>query len=91
MCPFYDPRLPDQCTEEDAADVREKARANFCDYFVPNPNAFEPGRMTAHQRAESELDALFGSAAARPTPARAAPASETDEDPLHDAESLFKR
>lgn len=89
MCSLYDPRVPDQCTEEDAADVREKARANFCDYFVPNENAFAPGRMTAQQRAEANLNSLFGGSASSSTPTAVGPAAVDDS--LQDAEALFKR
>lgn len=90
MCSFYDPRVPEQCTEDDAADVRDKARANFCDYFVPNETAFAPGRMTAQQRAEADLETLFGTSS--PSSPQIAGAAETaaDDDPLQDAEALFK-
>ena len=71
MCKFYARELPDQCAEEDAADVREKAQANFCDFFVPSESAFAPGRMTAQRRAEAELEALFGSAAGSAEPGEA--------------------
>jgi len=91
MCSFYDSRVTDQCTEEDAADVRDKARANFCDYFVPNENAFAPGRMTAQQRAEADLETLFGAASSSPAQIAAAPKPAADDDPLQDAEALFKR
>jgi hypothetical protein len=89
MCSRYDPRVPDQCTEEDAADVREKARANFCDYFVPDENAFAPGRMTAQQRAEAELEALFDGASSSSPQKADDPAA--DDDALQDADALFKR
>lgn len=91
MCKLYAPQLPDQCAEEDAAEVREKARANFCDYFVPSETAFAPGRMTAQHRAEADLDALFGDGARAAAPAD--PGSSgvaADDDPMSEAEALFK-
>jgi hypothetical protein len=60
MCLMYDPREPTGCSEEDALEVFEKERANFCDYFKPDPNAYSPGLMEAQSRAESQLASLFG-------------------------------
>ena len=62
MCHRYDPREATGCTEEDALEVMEKDRANFCDYFKPNPSAYSPGFMEAQNRAETELASLFGDA-----------------------------
>jgi hypothetical protein len=84
MCKLYAPhQLPDQCAEEDAADVREKAQANFCDFFVPDDAAFVPGRMTAQRRAEGQLESLFGGA--EPDPHGDAP-----DDARSAADALFK-
>lgn len=60
MCTHYAPLLPKGCDEEDAIDVREKQRANFCDYFRPDPNAYQGGELAAEQHAEAQLRALFG-------------------------------
>jgi len=88
MCVSFAPQLADQCTEDDAEDVTEKAQANFCDYFQPNETAFAPGRMTGHRRAEAELDALFG---ADGTSTPDAPGTEpADTNTLREAEDLFK-
>jgi hypothetical protein len=88
MCVSFAPQLADQCSEDDAEDVREKAQANFCDYFEPSETAYAPGRMTGHQRAEAELETLFGTdSASTPT------APDTDSaqaDTLTAAEDLFK-
>ena len=59
MCTRFTTRLPKGCTEEDAPDVRDKKSANFCDYFKPNPAAFDPAEQTAEAAARSALDALF--------------------------------
>ena len=88
MCVSFAPQLADQCAEDDAEDVLEKAQANFCDYFEPNGNAYAPGRMTGQQRAEAELEVLFSTNDAS-TPATP-DTDPADTDPLHQAEDLFK-
>ncbi len=35
-CRFFDPGRSNQCTEPQADYVKEKDRANFCDFFQPN-------------------------------------------------------
>lgn len=58
-CAFYNPHAPKQCREPQAELVREKARANFCDYFAfadrpaPGPGGGET------DRARKALDDLF--------------------------------
>jgi hypothetical protein len=87
MCVSFAPQLADQCSEDDAENVREKAQANFCDYFEPSQSAYAPGRMTGHERAQAEIETLFGNADASASPA------DTDcaqTDSLSDAEDLFK-
>ena len=44
---YYDPLVPEACTEDDALEVKEKARANFCDYFKPTGDAYTPGERDA--------------------------------------------
>lgn len=34
-CLHYDPKVYNECKETSADVVREKERANFCDYFTP--------------------------------------------------------
>jgi hypothetical protein len=60
MCKYFDPRVTRQCREDGAEDVTEKERPNFCDWFVPNPDAFDPNRKSESDAALSALDALFG-------------------------------
>ncbi len=62
LCRFYNPRIEGQCGEDHAEEVRDETRANFCDYFKPNPGAFQApaaGRTTA---AKARVDELFGGA-----------------------------
>ena len=80
MCRYFDPGVPRQCREDDAEEVIEKARLNFCDYFVASEGAFDAGRKAEEDRARSALDALFGGDEA---------ASQGD-DTLTEADKLFK-
>ncbi len=88
MCISFAPQLADQCSEDDAEEVREKAKANFCDFFEPSGTAYAPGRMSGHERAQAELETLFGG-----DNDSAQTANDTDParaDALSDAEDLFK-
>jgi hypothetical protein len=59
MCVYYDERVPRQCREDGAEDVRDKDRLNFCDWFKPSDAAFDAGRMDEEDQAKAALDALF--------------------------------
>ena len=61
MCCYYDPRVTKACREDDAEEVREKDRANFCDYFRLADDAFDAQLAAADKKAAANLDALFGS------------------------------
>ena len=37
-CEFYDPKVYNECKETQAEVVRERDRANYCDYFTPKKN-----------------------------------------------------
>lgn len=60
-CEFYDTRVAKHCRETIAEEVKDKSRANFCDYFQLRANAFQPRDDTEERAARSQLDALFGS------------------------------
>jgi hypothetical protein len=60
MCQFYDTSKAKHCQEPIAEEVKDKERANFCDYFQPSAAAYRPGERSAADRARAELDALFG-------------------------------
>jgi len=68
MCRHYDPDVPRQCREDDAEDVVEKERLNFCDYFSPSESAFDPSQKTVADDAKQALDSLFGAADSPATP-----------------------
>jgi hypothetical protein len=60
MCTYFAPSLPRGCTEDDAEEVHEKARANFCDYFRASYDAYDGKMRREEQRARGDLAALFG-------------------------------
>ncbi len=60
MCQFFDPAVTEQCSEDDAEEVKEKIRSNFCDYFKPGYGTFDPASAEAENLAKNALDSLFG-------------------------------
>ena len=60
MCVHFDASVPRQCREDGAEDVTEKERANFCDWFKPSEQAFDPQRKSEADAAAAALSALFG-------------------------------
>jgi len=60
LCNSFDRARPKQCREEDAEEVRDKERANFCDWFKPRSGAFDAAGAAAESAARSAVDALFG-------------------------------
>ncbi len=71
MCVDYDTSVAKSCREPIAEEVRDKERANFCDYYKPRPDAFVPQNTAEIDRAKSGLAALFGDGG-KATPAAAA-------------------
>ncbi len=65
MCIHFDPVVPDQCREDDAEDVKEKALANFCEWFEPSETAFDPGRKSEADEARDALEAMFSELGSR--------------------------
>ncbi|WP_413287484.1 hypothetical protein [Bdellovibrio sp. HCB337] len=56
-CEFYDPKAYNECREPQADMVKEKDRANFCDYFSPRRGSSGGVDKAAALRAAAE--ALF--------------------------------
>ena len=81
MCRHYDREVPRMCREDDAEDVADKEKVNFCEWFEPTASAFDPARAAATTRAEAELQALFG---------EGPEATDVGDDPARRAEDLFK-
>ena len=81
MCQYFDRDVPKKCREDDAEEVLDKEKMNFCEWFRPSAHAFDPVRAGQAARANAELEALFGD--------RAESKPETDA-PAQAAEDLFK-
>ena len=60
LCENYDPKLAGSCQEDRAEEVSDKERANFCDYFSPQPDAYHPRDDSEKLLARAQLEALFG-------------------------------
>ncbi|MFQ5982948.1 MAG: hypothetical protein ACE5KS_06200 [Woeseiaceae bacterium] len=60
MCEFFDPDVPKQCREDDAEEVFEKEKLNFCEWFKPGYDVFDAARAAEEAEAKDELAALFG-------------------------------
>jgi hypothetical protein len=56
-CHFYDPKAYNECREPSAEVVREKDRANYCEYFQPRTGSLGEADRAAALRAAAE--ALF--------------------------------
>ena len=93
MCEYYDPHVPDACAEDDALEVKEKARANFCDYFKPSSDAYTPTDLDAELAARAGLTALFGEdpAAVDGTPSDSKDAAAAADEAARRAKELFKQ
>lgn len=83
MCSHFDVAVSRACREDDAEEVQEKERANFCDYFTPSSQAFDTGIATADRKARTQLDGLFGGASRAADP-------DSDDEIGKVADDLFK-
>ena len=63
MCVEYDTSKAKHCREPIAEEVKDKERANFCDYFKPRADAYQPPDIAEATRSRAGLDALFGGGA----------------------------
>ncbi len=63
-CTFYDPSVQWECREHISEPVRDKERANFCDFFRPRSDRPEdagaPPRQAEAEEARSKFNKLFG-------------------------------
>jgi hypothetical protein len=60
MCVYFDRHVPKQCREDDAEEVIEKERLNFCEWFKPSDSAFDADRKDEEDAARAALEDLFG-------------------------------
>lgn len=56
-CQFYDPKAYNECRETSADVVREKERANYCDFFQPRASSTSDQDQKTKLKAAAE--ALF--------------------------------
>lgn len=68
MCIHYDPQVPKKCREDDAEEVIEKEKMNFCDWYKPSATAYDPGRKADEKKAKDQLASLFGDDTAKAQP-----------------------
>jgi hypothetical protein len=63
MCRHFAPGKAKQCMETMAEEVKDKTRANFCDWLQPGPNK---GATATPEPGRSTLASLFGEAPVDP-------------------------
>jgi len=81
MCEFYDPGVPRKCREDDAEEVIEKERLNFCEWFKPAYDVFDAALATEEAKAKDALADLFGEGEA---------SGPVQDDQTSEADKLFK-
>lgn len=60
LCEWYSIAVAKHCREPIAEEVKDKERANFCDYFKPKQDAYSAVSLEAASKAKTDLEALFG-------------------------------
>lgn len=60
LCVDYDTRVAKRCREPTAEEVRDKTKANFCDFYKPRAGAYTAPNTSEVDKARSELEKLFG-------------------------------
>jgi hypothetical protein len=84
LCEFYDTRVAKSCREPVAEEVKDKTRANFCDYFKARAGAWTPPDRSAAGKAQSDLESLFGL-----SPGKAAGSPSTADAAKNELDRLF--
>ena len=59
LCEFYSTAVAKHCREPIAEEVKDKERANYCDYFKPRPGAYSRAGLDAAAKAQADLSSLF--------------------------------
>lgn len=62
QCEWYSTAVAKHCREPIAEEVRDKERANYCDYFKARMDAYSDAGVVAAAKAKEELETLFGGA-----------------------------
>lgn len=58
-CRHHDPSRANECREPNAEPVRDRERANGCEWFAPAEGGAAGARDPARESARAALDALF--------------------------------
>lgn len=87
LCEWYSISVAKHCRETVAEEVKDKERANFCDYFKPREDAYSAAPVDAGAKAKAELESLFRGGA----PATSASSPSAAERARQELESLFKK
>ena len=66
LCRFYDTSVAQDCREPMADEVKDKTRANFCEFFEPRADACAADSDAGGAGNTDGLNALFGVAGAEP-------------------------
>jgi hypothetical protein len=74
LCEWYSTGVAKHCREPIAEEVKDKERANYCDYFKARMGAYSDAGATAAAKAKADLEALFGGATTATNSADAAKA-----------------
>jgi hypothetical protein len=81
LCRHYDTGKAKHCRELAADEVKNKTKANFCDWFQPRTNAYASTASTG-STSSNPLDSLFGGATAKTQ-------TDTDTDTRSELDKLF--
>lgn len=79
MCLHFEDKGRGDCSEPRAELVSDRERANFCDYFKPEPNAGGEGFVDKSAEAKAKLAALFGDDDGNAEPSQIADGNEEKE------------
>jgi hypothetical protein len=82
LCEWYSTAVAKHCREPIAEEVKDKERANFCDYFKPRPDAYATAPLDEAAKAKTQLDALFGGGTAPAAQPSAADKARSELDAL---------
>ena len=72
LCEWYSTAVAKHCRETIAEEVKDKERANFCDYYKPKQDAYSAVSLDAASKAKADLEAMFASG---PKPAESQPSA----------------
>jgi hypothetical protein len=61
LCEWYSTAVARHCRETIAEEVKDKERANFCDYYKPKQDAYSAVSLDAASKAKADLEAMFAS------------------------------